>query len=113
MRFTCEKSTLVTAISVASRTVAQKSTLPAIEGIYFRAGLNLQLTGFNLETAITVTAEADIQETGACIRPARLLYDIVRRMPEGEIRISVDDNYKVSIRAEHSSFNISAGNAED
>ncbi len=113
MRFTCEKSTLVTAISVASRTVAQKSTLPAIEGIYFRAGLNLQLTGFNLETAITVTAEADIQETGACIMPARLLFDIVRRMPEGEIRISVDDNYKVSIRAEHSSFNISAGNAED
>ena len=45
MKFTCEKSTFVSAISVASRTVAQKSTLPAIEGIYCRASLNLQLTG--------------------------------------------------------------------
>ena len=83
MRFTCEKSTLVSAISVASRTVAQKSTLPAIEGIYCQASLDLQLTGYNLETAITVSAQADIQEQGACILPARLLFDIIRRLPEG------------------------------
>lgn len=113
MRFTCEKSSLVAAISVASRTVAQKSTLPAIEGIFFRAGMDLQLTGFNLETAITVSAEADILETGACIMPARLLFDIVRRMPEGPVSVYVDENYKVFIKAGHSNFNISASNAED
>lgn len=113
MRFTCEKSSLVAAISVASRTVAQKSTLPAIEGIFFRAGMDLQLTGFNLETAITVSAEADILETGACIMPARLLFDIVRRMPEGPVCVYVDENYKVFIKAGHSNFNISASNAED
>lgn len=113
MRFTCEKSSLVAAISVASRTVAQKSILPAIEGIFFRAGMDLQLTGFNLETAITVSAEADILETGACIMPARLLFDIVRRMPEGPVSVYVDENYKVFIKAGHSNFNISASNAED
>ena len=92
MRFTCEKSTLVSAISVASRTVAQKSTLPAIEGIYCRASLDLQLTGYNLETAITVSAQADIQEQGACILPARLLFDIIRRLPEGPVSVRVDDH---------------------
>ena len=113
MRFTCEKSTLVSAISVASRTVAQKSTLPAIEGIYCRASLDLQLTGYNLETAITVSAQADIQEQGACILPARLLFDIIRRLPEGPVSVRVDDHYKVNIRAGFSNFNISASNAED
>ena len=113
MRFTCEKSTLVSAISVASRTVAQKSTLPAIEGIYCRAGLDLQLTGYNLETAITVSTQAEIQEQGACILPARLLFDIIRRLPEGPVSVRVDDNYKVTIRAGFSNFNISASNAED
>ncbi len=113
MRFTCEKNTLVSAISVASRTVAQKSTLPAIEGIYCRAGLDLQLTGYNLETAITVSIQADIQEQGACILPARLLFDIIRRLPEGPVSVRVDDNYKVNIRAGFSNFNISASNAED
>ena len=113
MKFTCEKSTFVSAISVASRTVAQKSTLPAIEGIYCRASLNLQLTGYNLETAITVSMEADIQEQGACILPARLLFDIIRRLPEGPVNISVDNNFKVEIRAGFSNFHISASNAED
>ena len=113
MRFTCEKSTLVSAISVASRTVAQKSTLPAIEGIYCQASLDLQLTGYNLETAITVSAQADIQEQGACILPARLLFDIIRRLPEGPVSVRVDDHYKVNIRAGFSNFNISASNAED
>lgn len=113
MRFTCEKSTLVAAVSVASRTVAQKSTISAIEGICFRAGLNLQLTGFNLETAITVAIDADIQVQGACIMPARLLFDIIRRLPEGPVSVAVDDNYKVIIKAGYSNFAISASDAED
>lgn len=113
MRFTCEKSMLVSAISVASRTVAQKSTITAIEGIFCQAGMDLQLTGFNLETAITVSVEADIQETGSCILPARLIFDIIRRAPEGPISISVDSDYKTAIKAGYSNFNIVAGDAED
>lgn len=83
MRFTCEKNALVNALSIASRTVAQKSSLAAIEGILCQAGMHLQLTGYNLETAITVTTDADIAETGACVLPARLFFDIIRRLPEG------------------------------
>ncbi len=114
MRFTCEKSTLVSAISVASRTVAQKSSIPAVEGIYCHAGMELQLTGFNMETAITVSVDADIQKPGACIMPSRLLFDIIRRLPEGPVSIAVDqETYKVSIKAGYSSFNISATSAED
>lgn len=114
MKFTCEKSTLVSAISVASRTVAQKSSLSTIEGIFCRAGVDLQLTGYNLETAITVSVDADIQKTGICIMPAKLFFDIVRRLPEGPVSISVDENtYKVSIKAGYSSFTISASNGED
>ena len=33
MKFTCEKTQLVSAISVASRTVAQKSAISGLEGI--------------------------------------------------------------------------------
>lgn len=48
MKFTCEKALLVSALSVASRTVAQKSTIPCLEGVLLRAGVALQLTGYNL-----------------------------------------------------------------
>lgn len=114
MRFTCEKSTLVSAITVASRAVAAKSSIQAIEGIYCQANTALQFTGFNLETAITVNADADIHETGICILPAKLFSDIIRRLPEGPVTVIVDDDtYKVSIKAGYSNFNISATDAED
>ena len=113
MRFTCEKSMLVTGLNIASRTVAQKSSLSVIEGILCQAGTNLCLTGYNMETAITYEIEADIADPGVCILPAKLFGDIIRRLPEGPVTVVVDDNYKVSIRAGYASFTISAENADD
>ena len=59
MRFTCEKTALVQGLNIASRTVAQKSSLSVIEGILCKAGAGLSLTGYNMETAITFTIDAD------------------------------------------------------
>ena len=113
MRFTCEKSFLVNGLNITGRTVAQKSTLSAIEGILCKAGTDLTLTGYNMETAITYSIEAEIADPGQCILPAKLFGDIIRRLPEGPVTVVVDDNYKVSIRAGYASFTISAETAED
>ena len=113
MRFTCEKSSLVQGLNIAGRTVAQKSSLSVIEGILCQAGNKLDLTGYNMETAITYSVEADIPDPGQCILPAKLFGDIIRRLPEGPVTVVVDDNYKVSIRAGFASFTISAESAED
>ena len=96
MRFTCEKSMLVTGLNIAGRTVAQKSSLTAIEGILCKAGHCLSLTGYNMETAITYEIEADISDPGECILPARLFGDIIRRLPEGPVTVVVDEGFKVS-----------------
>ena len=113
MKFTCEKNQLVSAISVASRTVAQKSAISGLEGILIRAGVKVMLTGYNLETGITVSVDADIQETGACVMPARLFFDIVRKLPDDTVSIQVDDSFKVSIKGGISSFTITALSADD
>ena len=113
MRFTCEKSMLVTGLNITGRTVAQKSTLSAIEGILCRAGNDLSLTGYNMETAITYSIDAEITEIGECILPAKLFGDIIRRLPEGPVTVTVDSLYKVHIRAGYASFNISAEPADD
>ena len=113
MRFTCEKSMLVAGLNIAGRTVAQKSSLSVIEGVLCRAGHDLSLTGYNMETAITYGIEAEVSDAGECILPAKLFGDIVRRLPEGPVTVLVDDNYKVSIRAGYASFTISAESAED
>ncbi len=113
MRFTCEKSMLVTGLNITGRTVAQKSALSAIEGILCRAGDGLSLTGFNMETAISYKIDAEVSNAGECIFPAKLFGDIIRRLPEGPVTVVIDENYKVSIRAGFASFTISAESAED
>lgn len=113
MKFTCEKALLVSAISVASRTVAPKSAIPSLEGLLVKAGVKVMLTGYNLETGITVGVPADIAELGECIMPARLFFDIIRKLPDDEVTVSVDESFRVSIRGGISSFTITAMTAED
>jgi len=113
MRFTCEKNTLVSGLNTAGRTVAQKSSLSAIEGILCRAGDGLSLTGYNMETAITCLIDAEVSDKGECVLPAKLFSDIIRRLPEGPVTVVIDDNYKVSIRAGYANFTISAEGADD
>ena len=113
MRFTCEKSMLVTGLNIAGRAVAQKSSLSVIEGILCKAGHGLSLTGYNMETAITYEIEAEVTDPGQCILPAKLFGDIIRRLPEGPVTVVVSDDYKVSIRAGYASFTISAESADD
>ena len=113
MRFTCEKNMLVTGLNIASRTVAQKSTISVLEGILCKAGLGIRLTGYNMETAITYDIEAEVSDPGSCILPAKLFGDIIRRLPEGPVTVVVDDSFKVSIRSGYASFTISAESSED
>ena len=114
MRFTCEKNTLLQGLNIAGRTVAQKSSLSAIEGILCRAGsTGLSLTGYNMETAITYQITADVADDGECVLPAKLFSDIIRRLPEGSVTVVVDDNFRVSIRSGYSSFTISAESADE
>ena len=113
MRFTCEKNMLVAGLNITGRTVAQKSAMSAIEGILCKATDRLTLTGYNMETAITYVVDAEVSGEGACVLPARLFGDIIRRLPEGPVTVVVDENYKVSIRAGYASFTISAESAQD
>ena len=112
MRFTCEKNTLMQGLNIAGRTVAQKSSLSAIEGILCRAGAGISLTGYNMETAITYQISADVSDGGECVFP-KLFTDIIRRLPEGPVTVVVDEKYQVSIRSGYSSFTISAESADE
>ena len=73
MKFSCEKALLTGALAVAGRTVAMKSAISALEGIYISADQELTLTGYNLETGITVKIPAQISRPAIVYsRPAYL-----------------------------------------
>ena len=113
MKFLCEKNTLANAISIVSRTVSPKRSLAFLEGIYLVAGDELRLTGYNLETGITVCMEAQIRQPGECVMPARMFADIIRKLPDDVVSIEVDDNYRVTIKGGVASFQIMASAADE
>lgn len=81
MKFSCEKALLQSAIAVTSRAVAQKSSIPALEGLLLHADSRLTISGYNLQTGIRTKVSTDVTEPGEIVLNARLFGDIIRRMP--------------------------------
>ena len=112
MKFSCEKALLSAAVAAASRAVAAKSSIPAMEGILIEAGDRLRLTGYNLETGIQATVPAEILEKGSLVLSARLFGEIVRKMPD-DIVVFSSSGYTVNIKCGLSEFNILGTDPEE
>ncbi len=107
MKLTCQKDILSESISIVQRAVSSKSSIAALEGILLDAGDDrLRLLGYDLEIGIECTAESQVEEPGAIVLNARILGDIVRRLPEDTVHISADDKQLVVIRCGMSEFTI-------
>lgn len=113
MRFSCEKTLLQAAAATASHTVAVKSTIPALEGILLQASGSLTISGYNMQTGIRTTLDADITEEGALVLPARLFGEIIRRMPDDVITFSSDSNMNVRLTCGDAAYSITALSADD
>ena len=64
LRFSCEKALLQGAVNTASRAVAAKSSIPALEGILLEGGDTLTLSGYNMQTGIRTGVDAQIRRAG-------------------------------------------------
>ena len=89
MKFSCEKSAFLDAISISSRAVSNKSTIAILEGLRLTASDTLTLAGYDLSMGIRTTVDADVIEPGEIVLSAKLLGDIVismeRAMEQAEL----------------------------
>ena len=113
IKFSCEKVLLQNAISVTGRAVAQKSSIPALEGLLLRADHQLSVSGYNMQTGIRTTVPADVAQSGEIVLNARLFGDIIRRMPDDVVTISADEKMMVHLRCGDADFDILGLSAAD
>lgn len=114
MIINCNKTQLSEAINNVSRAVAAKTTIEALEGILLKAYLGrLKLTAYDLELGISTEIEADVKQEGAVIISARLLLDMVRRMPSERVSIAVGDKNATAITGGATQFDIVGISAEE
>ena len=107
MKFTCNTSVLAEACNIVQRGVPQKSTIPATEGIFISAkNSKLTLTGYDLEVGITTVIDCSIESEGSVVLNARLLCDILRRLPSAAVTITVDGHNLCKITSGDSEFSL-------
>lgn len=114
MKLTCEKTKLVEALSNVQRAVSQKSTIAALEGILITAtNSELKLCGFNTELGITTVIPAIVTDSGTLVLNAKLLTEIVRKLPGDVLEIYVEDNLKTTVTCGQSKFELIGLDAEE
>lgn len=107
MKIICDKAVLVDAVSNVSRAVSPKSPIPALEGVLIRAGeQKVTLVGYDLELGIITEIDADVQEQGDVVLSARLLLDIIRKIPSDTILIHADEKQLTLIKGGAAEFTI-------
>ncbi|MCD7742121.1 MAG: DNA polymerase III subunit beta [Ruminococcus sp.] len=114
MKFICEKNALSEALINVSKAVADKSTLPSLEGVKFSLenGM-LELTGYDLEFGIRTSIPVDSDDKGSFIANARIFSEMVRKMPNNSLTIEVNEGYLVTLSSGVTFFNLNAVSAED
>ena len=112
MKFSCEKYLLQNACVTAMRAVASKSPIQALEGLLLEAGDELKITGYDLKKGIYTRIDADIAERGSLVVNARLFGEIIRKLPDGIVKIA-SDGLNLNVKCGRSDFNIMGLSAED
>ena len=85
MKLSVMQENLARGLSVVSRAVSSRSTLPVLGNVLLRTeDAGLKLTATNLEIGITCWIPGRIETEGAITIPARLLTDLVGTLPGAE-----------------------------
>src|SRR5918992_515954 len=88
MRVVCGKDALAEKLQVVGRGVSTRTTVQILAGIMLRAaGGRLHLSATDMEISLRVSFDAQVEDEGAVVVPGRLLVDIVRLLPGGEVTL--------------------------
>lgn len=114
MKITCTKSHLAKGVSIVSKAVPSKTTMPILECILIDATTDIiKLTANDMELGIETVIEGNISEKGTIALDAKIFSEIVRKLPDNEITIETDTNLQTLITCEKAKFNISGKSGED
>ena len=113
MEFSVKKFDLLRELNLTQGVVERKTTIPILGNILCEAsGNQVTLTATDLELSIRTACEAKVKKEGAGTIPAKKLLDLVKLLPDGEIRFKLLDNHWVQILADRKTYKM-VGMAKD
>jgi len=115
MKLICEKEKLLLGLNNVIRTSVGRTTSPILEGILISLKNNqVTLTTNDLEIGMEyILRDVDIEEEGKAIVDSRMFAEIIRKLPNSEITISLTDKNLLLIESEGSQYKLSTMNVEE
>ncbi|MCT8990007.1 DNA polymerase III subunit beta [Chelativorans sp. SCAU2101] len=109
MRVVLERSNLLKSLGHVHRVVERRNTIPILSNVLLTTdGASLEMKATDLDLEITEAAPAVVEQAGATTVPAHLLYDIVRKLPEGaEVMLKMEESgQSLSVISGRSTFRL-------
>jgi DNA polymerase-3 subunit beta len=104
MRIACSRDELTHKLGIVSRGVSARTAVQILTGILLRAEEGtLTIAATDMEVSLRTSLDAQVEGAGTVVVPGRLLLDIARGLPEGDVTIEH--------RAEESAVQITCGSA--
>jgi len=121
VKIVCSQVDLKNSLSLVSRAVPTRPTHPILANVLLVANQTknqVTLTGFDLSLGIRSCFCAEVEEEGVITLPAKLLNDIIARLPEGEVTISykeeeMEENPLVTINSLSGKFQLRGVKGEE
>ncbi|MGL5435016.1 MAG: DNA polymerase III subunit beta [Lachnospiraceae bacterium] len=116
MKLTFQKDSLLDGINIVAKAIPSKTTMSILECILIDASASeIKLTGNDMELGIETKVNGEILERGKIALEAKLFNEIIRKLPEGESKVTItsDERFNTIIECENSVFNIQGRDGEE
>ena len=114
MKLVCSKGNLLNGLQVVSKAVPNQTTMSILECILIDSTEGqIKLTANDMELGIETIIDGTIVEKGIIALDAKIFLEIVRKLPDNDITITTDANFKTTITCEKAKFNIIGKSGED
>ena len=111
MQIICDKDKIIKAINSVVKGVASKTTMPILEGILIQTNDNeIKLTTYDLEIGIEYIMDCEVKEQGSTVVNAVMFSEIIRKLPDTQIYISLNDKNLLQIECEGSLYKLATMN---
>lgn len=114
MKFVCSKVSLLNGLQIVSKAVPNKTTMSILECILIDAsGGVITLTANDMDMGIETTIDGEILEEGIIALDAKIFLEIIRKLPDSQVKLESDASYKTTIICEKAKFSIVGKSGED
>ncbi len=115
MELSISKKDFLRGLSRTHAVADRKSSMPILSNVVLSADDEgfLRFAATDLYLAVSASAEAQVKRAGSIAISARTVFDIVKNLPEGEVKLTVDKSHAAVLRSGKIKFRIPGMPGED